>query len=422
MPVYLYRVLDRRGKEQGGVITAAGEREAARNLREQGFIVLSVREYSSLKRFKRSMPFGQLTPEAKGVKKGFFRLPLFSSRAKTRDLMIFCRQFASMLEAGITVLSALRVLAEQLESPMLREKVAQVAAKVEEGYSLAASLQMQGDFFPSLLNSMVEAGEEGGVLETVLERLAVHFEKQHELEQKVKAATAYPKFVLSAAVGAVLFMVLMVFPNFADIFLSVGVELPFLTRALIALGEGLISYWYLLALVLVIAYLSLKKILRTEAGIAFYDRFRLFLPVVGGLYRHILVARFCRTLGTLLASGLGLLKALELAKKVVENTVVREIIDKAMRGVTEGKALAELLAAGGFFPAMIIEMVSVGEQTGKLDEMLLKAAAFFETEVSFAVDRLSSLLEPALIIVVAGLVALIAISTLLPMLEVYQMF
>lgn len=350
-----------------------------------------------------------------------FRFSLAQPRPGTRDLMIFCRQFAVMNNAGITLLSSLRLFGEQTEQPILRERLRAVAAELEKGNLLAGSLAMHGDIFPALLINMIKAGEEGGVLDTVLDRLALHFEKQYDLEQKIKAATLYPKFLTGLVFLMVIFILVFVLPNFVGVFESMGLEMPLLTRLLFTAGEILTAYWHLIALFLFVAYFFSRKFLQTEKGARYYDRLRLDFPFFNVIYRKIVLARFCRTLGILLGSGMALLSALELLKGILENGIIAESIQAVGEGIVQGRSLAKTLAATGFFPPLVVEMVHVGELTGNLDNLLIKAADFYEADISYTIERLQAMLEPVLILSMAGIIAFIALSVLLPMFEVYQL-
>jgi type IV pilus assembly protein PilC len=349
------------------------------------------------------------------------RFSFFHSHPGTRDLMIFCRQFAALNNAGITFLRSLQLLGEQTEQPVLRERLRAVAAKLERGYLLADSLAEHGDIFPDILLNMVKAGEEGGVLDTVLDRLALHFEKQYDLEQKVKAATFYPKFLVGIASLIVIFILVFVLPNFMGIFENLGLEIPLLTRLFFTLGRMFITYWYLIMLFLLMSFFFLRKFFQTEQGAYYYDRLCLNFPFFSSIYRKIMLARFCRTLGTLLDSGMTLLPALSLLKGVMGNRIVTASIKEVEEGIIQGRSLAENLATAGFFPPMIVEMVHVGEQTGNLDNLLLKTAQFYEADVSYTIERLHAMLEPALILTIAVMITFIALSVILPMFEVYQL-
>ncbi len=349
------------------------------------------------------------------------KFPFIRIRPRTRDMAIFCRQFATMVGAGITFLDSLRVLARQTEQAQLKEIIGDIAANVEKGFPLGDSFRAHRDIFPELMINMVITGESGGVLAAILERLAVYFEKQHELEQKIGAATLYPKFLFCAALLVIVFMLVFVIPSFQGIYASMAVELPPLTKLLILLGEIMASYWYLFLLLPAVFVFLLKKIFSTGKGALIYEWFLLELPLFNGLYKKMILARFCRTLGTLLGSGVSLMLSLRFAKGVLGNRIAGAAVGRIAGGIAEGRTLAQAIAREDLFPSMVAEMAGVGEETGKLDEMLSRAADYYEGEVSYIVDRLGSILEPILILVMAGVTGLIALSVLLPMFDIYRM-
>ena len=338
----------------------------------------------------------------------------------TRDLMVFCRQFAALTGAGVSYLRSLQLLGELTEHGLLGEKIREAASRLEEGYSLVESLRSGSDLFPPLLINMIEAGEAGGFLDATLERLALYFEKQYELEQKIRSSTLYPKFIACAAIIAAVFMVSAVLPAFAGIFENMGISMPALTRLLISAGTWLSSCWPIIVMVIVAVFSLGRRVLKTEQGRRFYDRLRLNNPFLGAVYRKMITARFCRTLGTLLGNGTAMLTALDLVKGIEDNSIYADIISRTKEGIIRGQSLAGSLAAVDFFPPLVVEMCSVGEQTGNMEGMLASTASFFETEVSHIIERLCALLEPVLILFMAGIIVFIALSVLLPMFEVYQ--
>jgi len=345
----------------------------------------------------------------------------FKKKVTSRDFMVFCRQFATMIKAGMNVLRCLQVLSHQVDHPDFQERLQAIAINVEKGKTLTESLREYRDFFPSLLINMVEAGEAGGVLDTVLERLAEHFEKQHDLEQKLRSATLYPIVVSAVALIVLSVLVLFVLPQFSQIFVQMGVDMPWITRAILGLSDFVISFWYLVVALIIIVVVTLRRYIKTEKGRENLDSFRLKAPIYGPIYCKTIYARFARTLSTLLASGVNLLTALELVERVLDNVVVGATLEKTRDEVERGQVLAQPLAASGHFPPLLIAMTEVGEESGDLDGMLSRAADFFENEVSYVVDRLSTIIEPVLIVLIGGIVGLIVASIILPMFEIYQM-
>ncbi|MGI6318732.1 MAG: type II secretion system F family protein [Dethiobacteria bacterium] len=436
MPEYYYRARDLKGTEKEGVVVGDKPLEAIRGLQERGYYIVRLRERGGRpgerngEAWRADRAFSSRyngDPERSYIERVVaalnkpVQLPFIRTRLQTRDMAVFCRQFATMVGAGITFLYSLKVLARQTEQPQLKEIIGDIAARVEKGFSLGDSFKAHSGIFSDLMVNMVIAGESGGVLDTVLDRLAVHFEKQYDLEQKIRSATLYPRFLFCAAILVVVFMLVFVIPSFQGIYVGMAVDLPPLTELLILLGEGLVSYWYLFFLLTVAFAFLLKRILSTGRGAFIYDWLLLELPLFNALYKKVILARFCRTLGTLLGSGVNLLLSLQFVERILGNRIAGAAVRRVAGGIAEGRALAEALALEDLFPSMVAEMAGVGEETGKLDEMLIRSADYYEEEVSCIIERLGSMLEPILILAMAGIVGLIALSVLLPVFDIYRM-
>jgi type IV pilus assembly protein PilC len=402
MPEYIYQAKNWLGMEERGTMKAGEAWEVAAKLRGQGLIPFSIKKIAVLQ-----------TPRD-------LKLPLLLSKPKIRGLMAFCRQFAIMSRSGLTALRSLQLLGKQEKNPVLKDRIGKIVLMVEEGDSLADSFRANSDIFPPFFINMIAAGEFSGNLDEILERLAEHFEKKNELQQKIKTALSYPVFMV-IIIGLVCFLLItVVLPIFTNYFERMGVEVFFLTRILLAAGEMLLSNWYLFLLGLIALLFLGREALRTEKGAIFCDNFLLTVPIFGPLNRAIIIARFCRTLGTLLSSGIVLLEALTIVGKVIENKIVGAEIQVSIRGIMEGKPLAALLGAG-IFPPMVTGMINVGEQTGTLDNMLFKAAVFYEAEAAHKVENLSSLLEPVLIGILSVVIAFIALTILYPIYDAFQL-
>ena len=409
MPTFRYVAKNMEGETDAGTLSAPDLRGAVEQLRARDLFVISIREHGAGLQHQ-EVSLEQIRSRIKASKK-----------PKSRDFMVFCRQFATMLQAGITVLQILKIQAQQAENDTLKEKLRDVALDVERGGALAGALAKHGDFFPRIIVSMVEAGEAGGILDTVMDRLAEHFQNQHDLEEKIRSATMYPLIVTGLAVVVMAVMVFFVLPRFSMIFESMGLEMPFFTRSLLALSSFITGYWYILLALLLMLGLALRRYLRTPQGRERFDWLQLRLPIYGKIYRTMIVARFSRTLGTLLASGLGIVAGLELVEKVLNNVVLAGALAEARRVIRQGQTLALPLAASGLFPPMVVEMVHIGEESGSLDSMLERTAEFYEGELSFYLDRLGSVIEPVLIVFVGIFVAILLLSIIQPMMGIYQM-
>lgn len=408
MPTFRYVAKNWAGESREGECSAVNLGEAIEQLRSQELFVINIKEQSTL--LQASSPLAGLN------------IKLSEKKPKSRDFMVFCRQFATMLQAGIPVLQILKILAQQSENEALREKLREITVDVERGSDLAGAMKKHGDFFPRIIVSMVETGEAGGILDTIMERLADHFQRQHDLEAKIRSATIYPAVVTVLAILVLLLMIFFVLPRFAEMLDPMGVEMPLITRVIMALADLLIRFWYLaLGLLALLAFL-LGRYLKTERGRAVFDRLRLNLPIFGPLYIKMITARFTRTLATLLASGVALLSALELVEKVIDNRVLSGVLAETAQAIRRGQNISVPLAESAIFPPMMVEMVHVGEESGTLDEMLSRSADFYEAEVTYFLDRLAAIIEPVLLIAVGFIVALLLISIMTPMLKMYEAF
>ena len=411
---YHYTAKDWDGKTTEGVYSAESVGEVLRHLSGRNLTVLDLREQA---------PAGSIRlKQTAAPAKARSRQELFKRKRKgrARDFMVFCRQFGTMLRSGITALHALQVLAQQMENPAFQEVLHDVATSLEKGNTLAECFERHADFFPRILISMVEAGEMGGILDAVMFRLADHFEKQHDLQEKIRSATTYPIVICVVAVLVMVVMVLFVLPRFATIFLDLGIEMPLFTRLLMGSGTFILKYWYIfLSLILALVF-GVSYYIKTPPGKEAFDKFKLRVLLFGPIYRKNIIARFARTLSTLLASGVGILPSLELVEKVIDNDVYSQSLIRAREVIRQGQPMAAPLRSGGLFPPMLVEMVHVGEETGSLDEMLSRSADFYENEVAYVVERLSTIIEPVLIVIIGIFVGALVVSIIKPMFQIYE--
>ncbi|ACX52815.1 Type II secretion system F domain protein [Ammonifex degensii KC4] len=340
---------------------------------------------------------------------------LLRLKAKSRDMAVLTRQFATLLEAGVPLLTSLRVLERQTKNRQLKKCLAEVAAEVQKGRSLAEAFGHHREILPEIFLSMVAVGETSGTLDKALGRLAAYFERQADLTDKLKTATSYPLLVAGVALVTAIALLVLIVPIFADIFRQMNVPLPLPTRIVMGVSYGLVHYWYLILAVLVAGGFGLVHALRTPKGKEWWDRLLLRLPVIGGLIQKSAVARFASTLSTLLATGVPLLQGLAIAGRVLGLSPAVKEVEAMEEGVRRGERLSALMARGSFFPPLAVSMVAVGEESGNLDGLLAKLGDFFEREVEGTVDRFSTLVEPILIIGVGVLVGLIALSIYLPL-------
>jgi type IV pilus assembly protein PilC len=327
---------------------------------------------------------------------------------KMRDIVIFTRQFSTMINAGLPLVQALTILAEQSQNKTLQEITRKVVFDVESGNTVADAMGKHPSAFSPLYTNMVAAGEAGGILDTILMRLAVFMEKNDALIRKVKGAMIYPSVILSVAGIAVTVLLIFVIPVFENLFTSAGLALPLPTRIVMGMSRFLKGYWYLIISAVLVAWFGYKRYTATSDGRLKVDKILLNVPVLGDVLRKSAVSRFTRTLGTLVSSGVSILDGLEITAKTAGNRVVQDAIMESRASIAGGDTIAQPLKKSGVFPPMVISMISVGEQTGGLDEMLSKIADFYDDEVDAAVSNLLSLLEPAMMcflgVVVGGMV------------------
>jgi type IV pilus assembly protein PilC len=393
MPVYVWKGRTLAGEAQMGEIEVARQDEALDALRKRKILVTSLRP-----------------------KSGGFTMPRFGgSGVSTKDLAIFTRQFATMISAGLPLVQCLDILAKQASKPSFGRVIAEVTREVEAGSTLSDALGRHKDVFDDLFRNMVAAGEAGGVLDEILMRLATYIEKADALKRKIQSAMVYPLVVLTVALGATAFMLIFIIPTFAKMFSDFGGELPLPTKIVLGMSNFLKGYWWAMLLAAGGGMVAFNRYYATESGRRNVDQMLLKMPVLGDVLLKGSVARFTRTLGTLIASGVPILSGLEITARTAGNKVISEAIMGARASIREGETVSAPLKASGVFPPMVVQMISVGEQTGALDEMLTKIAVFYESEVDTAVDTLTSIIEPIMIVVMGGIVGGMVVAMYLPM-------
>ena len=395
MAQFQYRATDAEGKILEGIIEAAERNVAVARLQDRGLIPLRVAE-----------------PDAKRSGIASISLPSFSFKrgVRGRDLLIFTHEMSTLLAAGMPLDRSLSILTDLSERPELKRIVADVLQAVQRGKSLAEALAAHPKVFPPIYINMVKAGEIGGVLDHVLARLTEYLERADELRDEVRSAMVYPAILMFTAFGSVTILLTYVLPKFGSIFAQAGQSLPFSARMLLGMSDLMRSYWWAGLLVMGLIAFGAMHFLRTPAGRLRWDQIKLRLILLGDLTRKVAVARFARTLGTLLKSGVPMLQALEIVRDVVGNLVISNAIEEVKVGVRGGSGVAAPLSHSGAFPALALQMISVGEETGKLDEMLIQVADYFDKEVRQSVKRLTSLLEPALLLIGGVVVAFVVLS------------
>ena len=342
-------------------------------------------------------------------------------KGRSKDLMVFCRQFSTLMTAGVTVLAAVKILTEQNARRPLGLPLQGVLKGLENGRSLSHSFARDTRAFPLLFVSMVEAGESGGRLEEVLQRLADYYEKEHDLRERMKTALIYPAMILAAAGAALVFIIVKVLPVYTDVFLYFGAELPLLTRLFLDLGRWVALWWHTALPALLFLVLLTGKGFSSRAGRALLDRLLARVPVYGHLFRKVVVARFARVMGILLSSGLNLMTSLELTENSLGNSLYAAFLREARLNIGRGHSISGTMGGTRLFPPLAVKMIHIGEQTGTLETMFHKIADFTEGEIKYAVDRLSSLIEPVLVLFLAIFVGVMAMSVFLPMFDMFEL-
>lgn len=394
MPTFIWKGRTASGATASGELAAGSQTDVVAALRQKKIIPTSIK--------------------VKEEKKG---LTLFGSRVSRHALSVFTRQFSTMLNAGLPLLSCLEILGKQTESAGLRRVLAEVRGDVEGGLSLADALRRQPKVFDNLYVNMVESGETGGALDVILLRLATYLEKMEVLMRKIKGAMIYPAIISLVAAGAISVMLLFVIPIFAQMFEGVGAELPAMTRVVIGMSN-LLKVWAIPGIIIIIALFTiLRRWHKTESGARAMDPLLLKMPVFGDLMKKQSIARFSRTLSTLLSSGVPIIDALEITARSSGNWVVEDAILKARTSIKGGENIADPLSKTTVFPPMVTQMIAIGEASGGLDEMLSKVADFYDAEVDQAVENLTSALEPLIMVVLGGIVGFLVISMYLPIFQ-----
>jgi type IV pilus assembly protein PilC len=336
---------------------------------------------------------------------------------KTREVVIFTRQFATMINSGLPLVQSLTILAEQTENKRFKKIIAQVLLDIQAGQTLADSLRKHPKVFTELYVNMVAAGEAGGILDVILNRLAVFLEKNDALARKIKGAMVYPSVMLIVVVLCTTILLWKVVPVFAGMFTGAGLQLPAPTRMVLAISNFLQHYMWMVVLAVIAAVFAVRQYYKTDAGKLVIDKLMLRFPVLGNLLRKSAVSRFTRTLGTLVSSGVSILDGLQITARTAGNRVVHDAVMKSRASIAGGATISEPLKESGVFPPMVVQMINVGEQTGGLDEMLTKIADFYDDEVDAAVTALTSILEPIMIVVMGVVIGGIVVAMYLPMFD-----
>lgn len=405
MPTFEYKAMDKAGTEVAGTLDADNERLALGRLKDMGYLPLEVKEAKAAK--------GGVLDTFLGI---FMR-----KRVAGKDIVTFTRQLSTLIDSGLPLLRSLNVLGEQTESPNLKAQIKDAAASVQGGSTFSDALAKHPRTFSKLYVNMIKAGEAGGVLEVVLARLAEFSEKEAAVRAKVKGAMVYPALVILVGVGVVLFLTIAIIPTFVSMFTEVGVTLPLPTRIMVGVSDFLKGFWWV-NIAAILALVTIYKMwVRKEKGRYQSDKVKLKIPILGELVKKSCISRFARTLGTLITSGVPILQALLIVKDTAGNEVIARAMVAVHNSIREGESIAGPLGKSPVFPPMVVHMVAVGEETGALDNMLIKVSDAYDREVDITVNALTSVLEPILILGMGVVVGFIVISMYLPIFQMTSM-
>ncbi len=395
MATFAYSARNWEGKIIQNEMEGDSKETVVAKLREKGFFVTQIKE----KRAAASIPFFGM------------------GKVTTKEVAIFAQMFSVMISSGVPLVRCLSILQVQIENPTFAKMIGQIRTDVEGGMTFSSALAKHPQAFDDLFVNLVKAGEAGGILDKILDRLAGYLEKAEELKAKVKGALTYPVVVVSIAVLVVVALVMFVLPQFKSIFLSMNVELPVVTQALLATSDIMQAYWFLILPGMALVPMCVAHFFRTTQGRRIWDTNILRMPAIGMMMRKVAVARFTRTLGTMISSGVPILQGLEVTAATAGNVVIKEAVDKTRASIREGESIAEPLRHSQVFPPMVVQMISVGEETGELDKMLMKIAEFYDTEVDNAVKGLTSVIEPIVIVFMGVVIGGIVLAVFMPMLK-----
>ncbi len=400
MAVFTYVAIDKSGKERKGSLDMPSKEQVMAQLKAEGLIIASLTEAGALNKD--------------------LQVSFMDKKPTSRDLSVFCRQFVSIVEAGVPVTSALEMLSEQTENPMLAQAVGESRTAIQSGMSLTEAMREHPKVFPSLLVTMVAAGEASGSLEIAFNRMATQFEKEAKLKSMIKKASIYPTAILIVAFAVVILLLLFVIPQFEDMLTQMGMELPALTQWVLAASEYLQANWYIVFGIMGLAGVGLSMFGKTDSGKHFFGKLMIKLPLIGPLTVKGAAARMARTLSTLVAAGISLPDALEIVSDTMDNVYFQESLLQAREDVSMGTPLAEPIIKSELYPPMVCHMIKIGEEVGDLENMLNKLADYYEEEVEMAVASVMAAIEPMIIILLAGVVGTIVMAVMLPMGAMYE--
>ena len=397
MAVFNYKVVDKNGKNKKGTIEAPNRDGAEKKLKADGYAIMSLTEQNS--------PFSG---------------GLIKKKVKSKDLAVFCKQFSAVIRAGVTIISALELMGDQIENKTLQRAVMDAKTYVEKGGTLADALRVNSEVFPPIMINMVAAGELSGNLEVCLDRLTEHFEKDNALSAKIKGAMTYPIVVFIVMIIVVIVVMVMVIPNFSSMFAEMGTQLPLATRIMVAASNFIIHKWWLLIIIVVAIVVGCKAFKRSSVGEQLFANMAIKMPIFGNLTIKSACSRFARTMSTLMASGISMIDAVEQVAKMMDNKIIRDGLLDAKTQVAKGIPLSKPLKDMEMLPPMLSAMTKIGEETGDIEEMLSKVADYYDEEVEEATNKLTAAMEPLIMVVLACIVGMIVAAVYGPIMSMYS--
>ena len=397
MAVFNYKVVDKNGKNKKGTIEAPNRDGAEKKLKADGYAIMSLTEQNS--------PFSG---------------GLIKKKVKSKDLAVFCKQFSAVIKAGVTIISALELMGEQIENKTLQRAVMDAKTYVEKGGTLADALRVNSEVFPPIMINMVAAGELSGNLEICLDRLTEHFEKDNALSAKIKGAMTYPIVVFIVMIIVVIVVMVMVIPNFSSMFAEMGTQLPLATRIMVAASNFIIHKWWLLIIIVAAIVVGCKAFKRSSVGEQLFANMAIKMPIFGNLTIKSACSRFARTMSTLMASGISMIDAVEQVAKMMDNKIIRDGLLDAKTQVAKGIPLSKPLKDMEMLPPMLSAMTKIGEETGDIEEMLSKVADYYDEEVEEATNKLTAAMEPLIMVVLACIVGMIVAAVYGPIMSMYS--
>lgn len=392
---FKYKAVTDNGQIVEGIFDAINEQEVISMLKGSNYMPISIEE----------------------TKDSGASQPITFGKVKKKDLAVFCRQFYTMLNAGVSIVKTLDILEKQTENKLMKTAIDDVYNNVQKGMTLSEAMSSNPKIFPSILINMVEAGEASGNLDTIMDRMAVHYEKEFKLENKVKGAMIYPMVLAVAATAVVIFLMVAVMPTFIGMFESSGVELPGATKALLAISNSLQNQWYLYIVIIFGLIFGIKLYAKTDTGGMLFDTMKLRLPIFKNTNIKVATSRFTRTLSTLLSSGIPLIQGIDIVSKVIGNKNIANRLENAKEEVRKGVPLSRTIKDTAVFPPMVDSMIKIGEESGALDDILNKAADFYDEEVEVAMQKMTEMMQPIMILVMALIVGFIVLAIALPMFD-----